>query len=251
VKNILKFLLAAFLLAAVFTTAAYAAEGNVIALMYHDLTESAEDAEANSSWTTTPEKFRADVQTLLDAGYVSISCEMYKNGDYDLDQNYFIITFDDGYLSNYTLAYPIIKEMNIYADIFMTTALTMRANHFKYYQANLMEKSGLVKVYSHMPSHETALDYSIEKCTALVNRSFTQLKLSLKQERSKIFAYPGGSYNEDTYNALIENGIELQVVQDYPYWAEDHSTEKMQKMGILIRRNVSYDADMKKIIEEW
>ena len=38
-----------------------------------------------------------------------------------LDPNTAVITFDDGYHNNYSLAYPILKELNLPASIFLVT----------------------------------------------------------------------------------------------------------------------------------
>ena len=38
-----------------------------------------------------------------------------------LPPNPIVLTFDDGYLNNYTLAYPILSNMNVHATIFLTT----------------------------------------------------------------------------------------------------------------------------------
>ena len=42
----------------------------------------------------------------------------------ELPRHAVVITIDDGYKSNYTLAYPIIKELKLPATIFLTTAFT-------------------------------------------------------------------------------------------------------------------------------
>ncbi len=215
--------------------------GKIIALMYHDLTDDTEYAAANPSWTTTGEKFRFDIQTLLDAGYQSLSCERYVSGDYDKSSNYFIITFDDGYLSNYTIAYPIMQELGVTADIFINTAATARANHFRYFQGNIMEQSGIVKIYSHLTTHMYANELECVKFCEEVEKSFDSLKNSLVQERMKIFSYPGGIYTEETYRALKENGVVLQVVQNAPDFEYEPS-------DFLIRHSIGYDTDMSSLI---
>jgi peptidoglycan/xylan/chitin deacetylase (PgdA/CDA1 family) len=49
----------------------------------------------------------------------------YMNGA-ELPENPIIITFDDGYESNYTLGYPVLKKYGMNACVFMIT----NDNHF-------------------------------------------------------------------------------------------------------------------------
>ena len=80
-------------------------------LMYHNLVEEypLETAGAN----ITPELFEKHIQTLLNQGYTPVSLSDYYAfviGNKTLPDNPIVITFDDGYLSNYEVAFPILKK---------------------------------------------------------------------------------------------------------------------------------------------
>ncbi len=49
--------------------------------------------------------------------------ELWKNGEYNKDVKYGVVTFDDGWLDNYLNAYPILKKYDVPATIFVTTSL--------------------------------------------------------------------------------------------------------------------------------
>ena len=148
-------------------------EGRVVILLYHDLVEKELGENNNPEYCTTGEKFRLDIETLLNRGWKSISSEMYAKGEYDKGENYFIITFDDGYISNYTIAYPIMLELGVYGDIFTCTGNVHFSNHFKWDQGQEMEDSGYVKLYSHTHRH-----YSLTRAKTLFSFK-TSIKTSL------------------------------------------------------------------------
>ena len=68
----------------------------------------------------TPENFKKHMKYLNDIGYNTITfndLEKAKNGESNLPPNPIIISIDDGYLSAYTCAYPILKELNMKANL--------------------------------------------------------------------------------------------------------------------------------------
>ena len=73
-------------------------------LMYHHLAEDVTNDEMVS-----PEQFEAQIRALSEAGYTGVSfdeLQAYVLRGEPLPKKPVVITFDDGYLSNYTLAYP-------------------------------------------------------------------------------------------------------------------------------------------------
>ena len=74
-------------------------------LMYHHLSE-----DVTNSEMVSPEQFEAQIRALAEAGYTGISfdeLQAYVLRGEPLPEKPVVITFDDGYRSNYTLAYPI------------------------------------------------------------------------------------------------------------------------------------------------
>ena len=96
-----------------------------IILMYHGFTdeENHEGIENYQGKHIDIEIFRSQIK-YIKKNYNVISLHQYIdccNKKEELPPKSIIITIDDGYKSNYTLAYPIFKEFDIPATIFLTT----------------------------------------------------------------------------------------------------------------------------------
>lgn len=86
-------------------------------LMYHGITE---DASKLGDYTILASTFEADLVWLKDNGYTTISAKQlidYVEKGSALPTKPVMITFDDGYENNYTLAYPLLKKYNMKAII--------------------------------------------------------------------------------------------------------------------------------------
>lgn len=132
---------------------------NVPILMYHHITE---DKSLHGTTTISPEKFEQDMVAIKKAGYKTVSLkdlDNYVNEGTSLPENPVVITFDDGYSSNYEYAYPILKKYKMKASIFMIGWSTGRTTHriegakfyphFDYAQAKEMHESGLIELQNH------------------------------------------------------------------------------------------------------
>lgn len=133
----------------------YAAE--VPILMYHHLSDDG-DGDVN----IRVDNFRAHMQALKDAGYQTVSPEelyAYVNEGAPLPEKPILITFDDGYESNYELAYPILRELDMKATIFAIGVSVGKDTykdtdnamtpHFGWDAAREMVESGLISVQTH------------------------------------------------------------------------------------------------------
>lgn len=126
-------------------------------LMYHNLAQ-----EGSGSDTISVQRFEEHLAALQDAGYTTITFQdllAYVEQGTELPEKPVLLTFDDGYESNYTLAYPLLQQYQMKATIFVigvsmgkdTYKDTGQAMipHFTQEQAAEMEASGLVTIESH------------------------------------------------------------------------------------------------------
>ena len=77
--------------------------------MYHHLEDN-----INNTTVISPKSFENQMKLLKMEGYQAISAQQlydYLNDQAPLPQKPVLITFDDGYFSNYEKAYPILKNM--------------------------------------------------------------------------------------------------------------------------------------------
>lgn len=136
---------------------AYTVMGKVPILLYHDLNENPD----KSGIAVTPEKFEEDLKALKQAGYTTMH---FKELVDCIDRvkpwpsKPIIITFDDGYASNYKVAYPLLKQYAMKATFFIIGWSVGRRSengdasvmpHFTWQEAKEMSASGLIDIQSH------------------------------------------------------------------------------------------------------
>ena len=108
------------------------ARNRTIVLMYHGVTKDHWDV-ANNNWLQVKESiFRKQMEHL--AKYYNVVSLKYalKTIDQPSSKPKVVITFDDGYANNYTVAYPILKELNLHATIFLVSDMISTKNLFWY-----------------------------------------------------------------------------------------------------------------------
>jgi len=205
-------------------------------LLYHEFykTEPPQDLYGLIS---TPEQFEKDMLYLLKKGYTIVSINDlidYKNGLKALPKKSVVVTFDDGYMSNYTLIYPILKKYNIPATIFVVEDLVGTGNYFDWDSAKEMQESGLVTIASHGHSHVDMTKMDIQEFKEKTTNTLKVLEEKLGKQEHIIYAYPYGFYNEETNAVLKELGVEMCMTTN-----KGANKKKDLKKGI-IKRNASY-----------
>lgn len=92
---------------------------NVPVLMYHHVTA------AGGLIAVTPQVFEQQIKSLARAGYSALTAAQfaaYLQGG-KVPEKSVLITFDDGYLNNWTHAYPILQRYGMHAVVFLITDL--------------------------------------------------------------------------------------------------------------------------------
>ncbi|MEW9082798.1 S-layer homology domain-containing protein [Caldanaerobacter subterraneus] len=132
-------------------------------LMYHHLQkEGTFDSKKYGGVIVDPERFEKQMLYLKAAGYHTITLEELRNFvlyNKPLPPKPIVITFDDGYLSNYTYAYPVLKKLGMKAAINIIVSYvpdevnkqkpSISVPHFTWEQAKEMADSGVIEIESH------------------------------------------------------------------------------------------------------
>lgn len=202
---------------------AEALEGEYIpVLMYHHF--AIRNMGVGNGVVTTTKELESQLRYFQSQGYTMISLEKLdsllataekrKHGNgLGPGKKYLCITMDDGYYSNYDLAYPLFKKYRVPASVFAVTDYVTNQigiQKFTWRQAAEMEKSGYVKVYSHTADHQPVVAGEEESFLASMQRSEETLNASLGRKRVKAMAYPNGQYTEESQRLLEEDGYVLQ-----------------------------------------
>ncbi len=227
------------IIAIIFSVSVAANGGDTVAvpvLMYHSV------GDGDTLVVISPENFRNHLQAIKENGFTPVSLDEminYVDFGFPLPEKPVCITFDDGYLDNYTMAFPMLKEYGYKATIFSIVSSVGKATykdtnygiipHFSYDQAREMIDSGLISVQSHTydmhqspkyesrQARETVLRFENEALLDYISSFQGDLitaKTILESELEKPlvgFAYPLGKYNAVTDYILKSNGVRVTM----------------------------------------
>lgn len=184
--------------------------------------------------------FREQLNYLRKKGYTSIDPLQLLKPE-SLPEKPVLITFDDGYEGVYTHAYPILKEFEFKATLFLISSVTGSGNnpyynewdkgkrpvakHLSIEVIKEMLKSNLISLGSHSHSHNTFNKLSEKEIDAEISRSQEFLEETF-DKRINIFSYPGGytGNKESTYKILNKWGMKLAFA------AQNDKVEDLRKM---------------------
>lgn len=210
-------------------------ERTVPILMYHHI--SSNPSELNTL-TVSPEKFEQDMLTIKNAGYTPVHLSelvaFVYNGT-SLPEKPIVVTFDDGYTSNYKFAYPTLKQLNMKATIFMIGWSTGRSEHripgtkfyphFSWAEGREMIASELIELQNHTYDMHEGKDgeryASLPKASESPKqfeqffkediRKFEQLAEEELQHEIFALAYPYGEFTSRTEQMLKDLGYKVTL----------------------------------------
>lgn len=224
--NLCKILIIALVLLQVFT--GYAAEGTrktdfkiewkargplplkpviparVPILMYHSISTPLSQREL---LCLSPDRFAAQLDYLAAEGYETITlAELYaatQNRRHELPKKPIILTFDDGYLDNYTQAFPILEERDMVGVFFPYYNKIGTANGMTSEQLREMAEAGH-EIGCHTLTHPDLRYVGKERLKREVIDAKTKLSELLDLEIVS-FSYPGGAYTEAVADLVAEH----------------------------------------------
>lgn len=149
------------------------------------------------SLCVSPQQFDEQMGYLFGNGYHTITPDQlmnYLNYGRPLPENPIIITFDDGYLDNYTEAYPILKKYGFTATIFLVTNFINQDPRFMTWdQVREMQNYGIV-FGSHTMNHAELNKMNADQIANELSGSREEMARQLGH-KPRYFAYPTGAYD--------------------------------------------------------
>lgn len=171
-------------------------------IYYHDIVK----GSGSGAQQTNIDIFKNHMEYISNNGYITYTFDDLENGaDISFNSKSVLITFDDGWLSNYTEIFDFMKSKNIKYNIYLEIdAIGNKSDYLTWDMVREMHESGFVGFGAHTYSHvsmQNIEDVDTEKEITLANNKFFE---ELGYEPTD-FCYPYGYYSEESNEILTKN----------------------------------------------
>ncbi len=169
---------------------------NLTVLMYHKVSENKQDYLTVSTAQLKEQlNWLKQRYTFITLRHLNEHIENQKA----LPEKALLITFDDGYENNYTLAYPIFKELGIPFSIFLVSAFIGKNLNYDSHQQQflnieqLQKMQDIVQYGHHSLDHKNLMDLSQAEWVEEIGSGIKALK-TLPLTIENAWAYTYGSF---------------------------------------------------------
>lgn len=166
-----------------------AGEYEPVVFMYHLILD--EPYSVYENLFVRPSELEAQIGVLDSLGYDYAFAEEYGVKDRPTA----ILTFDDGYLDNYTEMFPILKRTGAKATVFLVKSLVGTDGYLTEDQIREMSRSGLVSFQTHTVSHLELAAMSPDRIAREMEESIEYIE-GLTGKEVTALAYPAGRYSD-------------------------------------------------------
>lgn len=216
----------------------------IVILMYHGLDSADEPSGLTSkgelAYVVREEDFKKQMAHIAEQKIVVIKLEgrtgRVTSPESGPDQVSIILTFDDGHVSNYTMALPVLKQYGFKGYFFITTDRINESHHLTDGMIRELHAAGMV-IGSHGKTHSFLPDLSREETELELKSSRTRLEEIIQAEVS-CFSAPGGRIDDRVAGLAVEAGYSL-IFDSRPRVNISMATEKT--IGrFAVRRSQSF-----------
>ena len=177
--------------------------------------------------SVTVQEFRWQMQYIADKGYHGVSLEegFKKTGKNKKNRKEIVLTFDDGYLDNYTEAFPVLLEFGFTATFFVTVDFiehNMITWHERPEQGAAMSWGNLREmtlagmcVGSHTLSHSRLSEIPAAQSMRELSESGAVIGERLGTQVLS-FAYPSGDFTREVMEMVPEAGYAMAAALALP-----------------------------------
>ncbi len=209
-------------------------------LMFHEISNN----KVRSRYTITKNDFINFISFVNDNKILMPSIDELGEKYIEEQKNSIIITFDDGYESDYNIVFNLLKDRGLKTTFFITTNFIGKAGYVSKTQIREMHKYGF-SVQSHAKSHNFLTKIpSIDLFNELVD-SKHELEDIIGSHITSI-SYPGGRYNSNVLQATKDAGYK-NAFTSVPYQCSRFKT--LYIFGRLaVKYNIEYALNIKHLL---
>lgn len=152
--------------------------------MYHAVGDEAQIKGADPHYAVTAKQFDEQVEAIAES--VPLAYQVQNNSKITSH----CITFDDGHISNYIVAFPILKKYGLTAEFYVNSATVGTDCYMSWEQLIEMDQAGM-SIQSHGHTHSYFSDMSDKQIESELQTSKRMIEQNLSN-RVTVFAPPGG-----------------------------------------------------------
>ena len=163
--------------------------------------------------SVTPAAFAAQLRYLRKAGYITITLDDLARALRDrapLPPKPVILTFDDGYQDFFDNAYPLLKQYDDRATVYIITGKVGHPGYMTWDELRTLSASLLMTIGAHTRTHPDLALLSPRRSWDELAGSKADLEARLGMAVRHL-AYPAGEYSPATIEQAAEIGFETAV----------------------------------------
>ncbi len=174
--------------------------------------------------------FEKQLQYLQANGYSMLSMEQmiagFKNNE-DMSKSV-VLTFDDGYMDNYTVVLPLLQKYNARASFFIVQSKIGKPNYMGHDEIMALIHAGM-DLGSHTINHNILTDIDPKFFAWELSSSKFFLKKEFDMYYVHLLSYPNGEYDDEVIAAAKKYGYNYAVTGKNgavdKKWLEKHPLE--------------------------
>lgn len=205
-------------------------------LMYHEVKPTGAGKDAITPW-----EFESDLEYLRRSGFTTVTMAdliNFSKRGVALPAKPVVLSFDDGYYSNYVYVYPLLKKygarmvLSIIGkntdDFTEIPSDNINYSHVNWTQLNELISSGLVEVQNHTYDLHSISggrvgcakkrSESAEQYAGMLTNDLTRLQDEIKTMTGTVpntFTYPYGKVSRESVSVIKKLGFQASLTCDY------------------------------------
>lgn len=181
----------------------------IVIIYYHDVVEK---GKGFSYQKIEKDKFEEQMKFLKNEGYHTI---LFSDLERPLPTKSVIVSFDDGFRSVYTEAYPIMKKYGIKANVYLPTKYISNDEKFMTWEMiQELQKTKMFEFAGHTYSHVDIRTLSKEDLREEIKKSNNMIKRMVGYV-PKAFCMPYGVFDKRSLNIIRKMGCYSYILGSF------------------------------------